>query len=87
MMIQARRWNEASEGLLLVRGRVVPFRLSARISVVPPRRPPGFMPGVLIRLDERQASKRPPERSSKTKWSVVGSGATLLLVLVKKILP
>ena len=86
-MIRARRRAEAAEELPLVRGRVVRSRRSARIAGVAPRRPPRSMPGIVIRLDERQTSKRRPERFSKTKWFVVGSGATLLLVFVKKILP
>ena len=72
----------------LVRGRVVRFRPSARIAMLPARRPSRFMPGVLIRLDERRISRRRPGRFSKVKWFVVGSGATLLLLfLVKLILP
>ncbi len=68
--------------------RVVSFRPSARIAMLPARRPPRFVPGVLIRLDERRISRRRPGRSSKTKWFFVGSGATLLLLFfVKLILP
>jgi len=69
-----------------VRGRVVPFRTSARIAMLPARRAPRFMPGVLIQLEERRAPRRPPGGSSKIKWLVVGSVATLRLFLVKLIL-
>ena len=69
-----------------VRGCVVSFRPSARIALRTRR--PRFMPGVLIRLDERRVPRRPPGRSSKIKWFVVGSVATLLLLFfVKLMLP
>jgi len=69
-----------------VGGRFVRFRPSARIALRTRR--PRFMPGVLIRLDERRIPRRGPGLCSKIKWSVVGSGATLLLLLfVKLILP
>jgi len=77
---------EGGREVPLVRGCVVSFRPSARIAMLPARRPPRFMPGVLIRLDERRVPRR-PGRSSKIKWFVAGSGATLLLFFVKLILP
>ena len=80
--------TEGGREVPLVSGRVVSFRPSARIAMLPARRPPRFMPGVLIRLDERRAPRRPPGRSSKIKWFVVGSVATLLLLFfVKLMLP
>jgi hypothetical protein len=78
---------EGGREVPLVRGHVVSFRPSARVAMLPARRPPRFMPGVLIRLDERRIPRR-PGRSSKIKWLVVGSGAALvLLFFVKLILP
>jgi hypothetical protein len=72
----------------LVRGRVVSFRPSTRIALLAARRPPQFVPGVVIRLDERRAPGRRPRSSSKVRWFVVGSGTTLLLLfLVKLVLP
>ena len=70
----------------LVRGRVVSFRPSPRIAMLPVR-PRRFMPGALIRLDERRVPKRPPGRSTKIRWFVVGSVATLLLLFFVKLMP
>jgi len=67
-----------------VRGRVVSFRPSARIALRTRR--PRFMPGVLIRLDERRTPRGGPGLSSKIKWLVVGSGATLLLLFFVKLI-
>ena len=76
--------TEGGREVPLVSGRVVSFRPS----MLPARRPPRFMPGVLIRLDERRVPRRRPGRSSKIKWFVVGSVATLLLLFfVKLMLP
>ena len=51
-----------------------------------PTRRPRFMPGVLIRLDERRTPRRRPGLSPKIKWFVVGSGATLLLLFFVKLI-
>ena len=71
----------------IVRGRVVSFRPSARIAMLPVRRPLRFIPGALIRLDERRVPRRPPGRSTKIRWFVVGSVATLLLLFFVKLMP
>ena len=78
---------EGGRELALVPGRVVIFRPAAHVAARAARRPPRFTRGVLIHLDERRISRRRPGRSSKIKWFVIGSGATLLPFIVKLIVP
>jgi len=66
----------------LARGRVVTFRIATPVA----RRPQPFVPGVLIRLDERRISTGPRRRSSRIEWFVVGSAATVLLLFVVRLL-